>query len=183
MRTPPVPASRREALNSPCCWPTTGLMFNKSRRSRQLPSRRVWRDRIALVAVAAAAFTISGTVNVHERLHHWANQHERYDPYQLMPVVAAGAVVMLAYLLVTRRRLRQEVAIRQEREDALSQALHKIEVLSGLLAMCASCKRIRDDNDQWEPVEVYLQRHPEISVSHGICPCCTHDLYPDYAEA
>ncbi|MGZ8693128.1 MAG: hypothetical protein ACXWZY_01780 [Gaiellaceae bacterium] len=160
-----------------------GLMFNKSHRFHQLPSRRARRDRIALAAVAAAAFTISGTVNVHERLHLWADQHGRYDPYQLMPVAAAGAVVTLAYLLVTRRRLRQEVAIRKEREDALSQALHKIEMLSGLLAMCASCKRIRDDNDQWEPVEIYLQRHPEISVSHSICPHCTRDLYPDHAEA
>jgi nitrate reductase gamma subunit len=116
---------------------------------------------------------------MHERLHHFAEQHERYNPYQLLPLAAGLVIVTLAYLIVTRRRLRHEVAIRQEREDALTQALHKINVLSGLLAMCASCKRVRDE-DQWEPVEVYLQRHGELSVSHDICPQCADDLYPEY---
>ena len=147
-----------------------------------LPSHRVWRDRIALAVLAAAAFTTAGVVDVHERLHAWSDQHERYDPYQLLPVAAGLTVVTLAYLVVTRRRLRHEVSIRQEREEALTQALHKIEVLSGLLAMCASCKRIRDDDDRWEPIEVYLERHGEVSVSHGICPGCTSRLYPDFLD-
>ena len=149
----------------------------------ELPSRRVWRDRAALAAVALAAATFAGFANVHERLHHWADRHEPYDPFQLLPVAVGLAVLTLAYLIVTRRRLRQEVAIRQEREDALTRARHKIEVLSGLLAMCASCKRIRDEDDRWEPIETYLERHGEISVSHGICPACTNRLYPEYVDA
>ncbi|HEX4929239.1 MAG TPA: hypothetical protein VFV62_00920 [Gaiellaceae bacterium] len=119
---------------------------------------------------------------MHERLHHWAEQHQPYDPFLLLPVTVGLAVLTLAYLVVTRRRLGREVAIRQEREDALTTALHEVEVLSGLLAMCASCKRIRGEDDHWEPVEAYLQRHGEISVSHGICPGCANELYPDYAD-
>jgi hypothetical protein len=157
-------------------------MLDESSRSA-LPSRRVWRDRIALAAVALAAATLAGIVNVHARLHRWADEHEPYDPFQLLPFAVGLAVLLLAYLIVTRRRLRHEVAIRLEREDALTQALHKIDVLSGLLAMCASCKRIRAEDDHWEPVEAYLQRHGEISVSHGICPPCTNRLYPDYVDA
>ena len=159
------------------------LVLDTSSGPGQLPSRRAWRDRIALAALAAAAFAVSGIVNLHERLHHWADEHERWNPYQLMPVAAGAAVVTLAYLIVTRRRLRREIAIRQEREDALTQARHKIKVLAGLLAMCASCKRIRDDDHQWEPVEMYLKRHGQVSVSHGICPHCTNQLYPDYLDA
>ena len=156
-------------------------MLHESSRS-ELPSRRVWRDRVALAAVALAASAVSRIVKVHERLHHWADQHEPYDPFLLLPVAVGLAVLTLAYLIVTRRRLRREVAIRQEREAALTEALHKIEVLSGLLAMCASCKRIRGEDDRWEPVETYLQRHGEISVTHGICPGCTNQLYPDFAD-
>ena len=143
-----------------------------------LPSRRVWFDRIALSAVAAAAITLAGLVNLHARLHVWAEQHEPYDPFRLLPVAVGASLVTLAYLIATRRRLRLELTIRQEREQALSGALQKIDVLSGLLAMCASCKSIRSD-EHWEPAETYLQRHGEISLSHGICPECTEQFYAD----
>lgn len=49
-------------------------------RHREPPSRRAWRDRVALGALALAAATVSGVVNVHERLHRWADRHEPYDP-------------------------------------------------------------------------------------------------------
>jgi hypothetical protein len=151
--------------------------------TRELPFRRVWRDRIALAGLAAVAFGLSITVNVHERLHEWSDQHSGYDPYRLLPVAAGGFVLALAYLVVTRRRLRHEVEVRQEREHALTDALHKIDVLSGLLSMCASCKRVRDDADRWEPVERFLQRHGEVAVSHDLCPSCALELFPDYIEA
>lgn len=161
--------------------PAEDFPVPQSSRS-DLPSRPVWRDRIALAAVALAAATVAKIVNVHARLHTWADEHEPYDPFLLLPVAVGLAVLTLAYLIGTRRRLRQEVAIRQEREAALTHALHKIDVLSGLLAMCASCKRIRGEDDRWEPVEAYLERKGEISVSHGICPGCTDRLYPEYAD-
>jgi hypothetical protein len=83
------------------------------------------------------------------------------------------AVVSVVHLVVTRRRLRR-------REQALTEALREIDVLTGLLAMCASCKRIRGDDDQWEPVEAYLQRRGEVSVTHGLCPDCAARLYPGW---
>jgi hypothetical protein len=148
----------------------------------RFPPRRVWRDGIALAAVAATSFTFAVTVNVHQRLHNWAEQHQPYDPFRLLPVATTLALVTFIYLLVTRRRLRLEVSTRLERERALTQALHKIDVLSGLLAMCASCKRIRH-GERWQPIEAYLQRHGEVSVSHDVCPQCIRELYPDYADA
>jgi hypothetical protein len=158
-------------------------MSEKPFRPHPLPSRRVWRDRIALAAIAPATVVFAALVDVHARLHHWAEQHEPYDPYRVLPLAVGAAVVGLAYLIVTRRRLRGEIEVRQEREQALTRALHKIDVLSGLLAMCASCKRIRNDGDEWEPIDVYLQRHGEISFSHGICPQCEQELYPDHTDA
>ena len=167
-------------LNSERDRPTTSQMRPVSPH-REQPLRRAWRDRIALGALALAAATVSGVVNVHERLHRWADRHEPYDPFWLLPIAVGLAVLTLAYLIVTRRRLRREVAIRKEREDALTLALQEIEVLSGLLAMCAACKRIRGDDDRWEPVDAYLKRH-DVTVSHGICPDCVGRLYPDFVD-
>ncbi|HXW00169.1 MAG TPA: response regulator [Anaerolineae bacterium] len=62
----------------------------------------------------------------------------------------------------------------------LQAALAKVKMLSGLLPICASCKKIRDDKGYWQQVEVYIQDHSEAEFTHGFCPDCLAKLYPDY---
>jgi len=72
----------------------------------------------------------------------------------------------------------------REREELireLQEALGKVKILSGLLPICASCKKIRDDKGEWTHVETYFRRHSEADFTHGICPECTKKLYPDFA--
>jgi hypothetical protein len=58
-------------------------------------------------------------------------------------------------------------------------ALINIKQLSGMLPICASCKKIRNDKGYWEQIEGYLRDHAEVEFSHSICPECTEKLYPD----
>ena len=58
------------------------------------------------------------------------------------------------------------------RVDELQQALSNVRALSGLLPICAYCKRIRDDKDYWTQIEHYLAVHSDARFSHGICPEC-----------
>ena len=51
-------------------------------------------------------------------------------------------------------------------------------ILRGILPICASCKRIRNQSGDWEQVEVYIREHTEAEFSHGICPECRERLYP-----
>jgi AmiR/NasT family two-component response regulator len=60
----------------------------------------------------------------------------------------------------------------------LLDALAQVRTLSGLLPICASCKKIRDDQGYWHQVEVYIRDHSEARFSHGICPDCAKTLYP-----
>jgi two-component system, OmpR family, response regulator VanR len=83
-------------------------------------------------------------------------------------------------------QLVQEVAERkkseQEKEQLiveLQQALAEVKKLSGLLPICASCKRIRDDQGYWQQIEGYISEHSEADFSHGICPKCAKELYPE----
>ncbi len=62
----------------------------------------------------------------------------------------------------------------------LQEALAKVKALSGLLPICASCKKIRDDKGYWTQVEVYIRDHSEADFSHSICPDCAARLYPDF---
>tara|TARA_R110001592_G_scaffold15392_6_gene67150 strand:- start:573 stop:1508 length:936 start_codon:yes stop_codon:yes gene_type:complete len=85
-------------------------------------------------------------------------------------------------LLYTLRDATQRAALEQDRAALihdLQQALATVQRLSGLLPICASCKRIRDDEGYWETVEAYITAHSSAHFSHGICPDCRERLYPD----
>ena len=72
-----------------------------------------------------------------------------------------------------------EYRLRQEKEK-LEGALAKVKKLSGMLPICASCKKIRDDKGYWNRIESYIGAHSEAEFSHGICPDCAKKLYPDF---
>ncbi len=61
----------------------------------------------------------------------------------------------------------------------LQEALARIKTLSGLLPICSSCKKIRDDKGYWSQIETYIRDHTEADFSHGICPVCADELYPE----
>ena len=60
-----------------------------------------------------------------------------------------------------------------------SRLLAKIKYLEGLLPICASCKKIRDDAGEWVQLEEYICEHSEADFSHGVCPECLKAYYPD----
>lgn len=75
--------------------------------------------------------------------------------------------------------------LQEEREQLianLQKALSEVKTLSGLLPICSSCKKIRDDQGYWEQLESYFRRHSDILFTHGICPECMKNLYPDVYE-
>ncbi len=59
-------------------------------------------------------------------------------------------------------------------------ALANVKVLSGLLPICASCKRIRDDKGYWGQIESYITKHSEAEFSHGYCPDCDEKHTADF---
>ena len=64
----------------------------------------------------------------------------------------------------------------------LERALTNVKQLSGMLPICASCKKIRNDKGYWEQIEIYVRDHSEAQFSHGICPECAKTLYPEYYD-
>ncbi len=61
----------------------------------------------------------------------------------------------------------------------LQEALTRIKTLRGLLPICSSCKKIRDDEGDWSQIETYIRDHTEVDFSHGLCPVCADELYPE----
>lgn len=83
-----------------------------------------------------------------------------HDVRELLCRVGVGARVV---------QLQEELARRVEEAE---HALAHIRRLQGLLPICSYCKRVRDDKDYWQEIELYISERTEAGFSHGICPAC-----------
>ena len=70
----------------------------------------------------------------------------------------------------------------QETNSKLTESLAKVKVLSGLVPICAGCKKIRDDKGYWNQLETYVSKHSDAVFSHGLCPVCVKRLYPAFTD-
>ncbi|CCK78682.1 putative two component system sensor histidine kinase [Desulfobacula toluolica Tol2] len=80
--------------------------------------------------------------------------------------------------------LEKEVAARRKAEKEqeklikeLQESLENVKTLSGLLPICAKCKKIRNDEGYWDSLEEYIQTHSNILFSHSLCSKCSDALY------
>jgi CheY-like chemotaxis protein len=85
--------------------------------------------------------------------------------------------------------LKKEMDCRKNREqelrrsnEALQKALSEVKVLKGMVPICASCKKIRNDQGFWQQLEEYIQQHSEAEFSHGLCTPCIKKLYPGFCK-
>lgn len=94
----------------------------------------------------------------------------------------SGKIVgrMASFVNITKRK-----EIEADRENLiikLQDAIDKIKVLKGIIPICANCKKIRDDKGYWNQIESYIKKHSEADFSHGICPDCLRELYPEFSN-
>ena len=92
---------------------------------------------------------------------------------------AAGDIIAC---IEVARNVDQRKKLEEEREKLihdLQEALANIKTLSGLIPICAGCKKIRVDSGFWQQIEAYISDHSEAVFSHGICPDCAIKLYPE----
>jgi hypothetical protein len=85
----------------------------------------------------------------------------------------------IAYDVSERKRMEEE---RTQLISHLSDTLANVKTLSGLLPICSSCKKIRDDQGYWQKLETFVRDHSNAEFSHSLCPDCMHKLYPDFAR-
>jgi len=81
--------------------------------------------------------------------------------------------------VVERKQFGEE---REKLITELQQAMSEVKMLSGLLPICSSCKKIRDDQGYWNQIESYIKEHSEVEFTHGICPECAKRLYSKFLK-
>jgi YesN/AraC family two-component response regulator len=107
------------------------------------------------------------------------------DQYVLKPInndKLFAAALKSASIVGMEKDARRHNEERERLIAELQEAIAKVRQLSGLLPICAGCKKIRDDKGYWNQLESYISEHSEAEFSHGICPECMKRLYPEYCK-
>jgi hypothetical protein len=110
-----------------------------------------------------------------------ANKPEEFTENDANMATAFGELAAIA--LENSIHLDKRTQAEKEREQTigeLKKALAEVKTLSGLLPICASCKKIRDDKGYWSRIEKYVGDRSDARFSHSICPECAKKLYPEF---
>ncbi|MCK5022971.1 MAG: DUF3365 domain-containing protein, partial [Candidatus Aenigmarchaeota archaeon] len=96
-------------------------------------------------------------------------------------ILGYGIAAMLGSLIlfIAGHMLDKKEREQQELIKTLQRALLEIKTLQGIVPICSFCKKIRDDKGFWNQVESYVSKHTEAKFSHGVCPDCQREHYPE----
>ncbi len=113
---------------------------------------------------------VFGTIcAVDTRKHEWG---ERY--HNVLAAFRDAIEVHLALITAMEELNRKN--------EELRNALGEVRTLRGLLPICSICKKIRDDKGYWDQIETYIEKHSGAQFTHGICPDCVKNFYPELDE-
>jgi CheY-like chemotaxis protein len=98
----------------------------------------------------------------------------------IVPEFLRTKVRVFCELFQQKNIIRNQLQEIEEKNELLQKRLDEIKQLRGILPICAKCKKIRNDKGFWEMIEVYIGEHSDAEFSHGLCPECAKNLYPDF---
>jgi hypothetical protein len=123
-----------------------------------IPNISIWESHIITIIFSALCATVAGYFII--RKH-----HELTEELIVKNVESEG--------------LRKEL---EENVKRLEITISEIKTLTGLLPICSSCKKIRDDKGNWTQIEKYISERSEVDFSHSLCEECIKKLYPDLLD-
>lgn len=145
---------------------------------------RAVRDGVLIGVLGIVLFIVSARFDIFDWLVSQVRAHETWQLDEAFTVTIFLVGAGLVFVLRRRNEIIDQIRERERAElekaaliPKLENALKEVQTLSDLLPICAWCKRIRDDQGQWNQLDTYLQNHTDISVTHGICPDCAVKLH------
>jgi len=83
--------------------------------------------------------------------------------------ISAYIILVVGLIIINGQRVEQEML----------ETKNRIKTITGLIPICATCKKIRDDKGSWSQLEAYLSRHADLEFSHALCPECMQKVCPE----
>lgn len=131
-------------------------------------------ERVLACVIPVIFLVICETINVSSPLVLLSATTNQYIHLSSVLFLFTGLFVII-YLFSNSIMQNEKELERSIRE--LEQAASEIKTLKGLIPICSTCKKIRDDKGYWNHLEAHLQKHSYATFSHGICPGCSDELY------
>lgn len=92
--------------------------------------------------------------------------------------VFVGFILLVSFTYLVSR-IKNDIIRLTATTTELAQALSEVKRLTGMMRMCAWCRRIKNDEGLWEPLDLYVRKHSDVNFTHGICPDCVKEHYPN----
>ena len=169
-------------------WPLTQHAGRKERNMDNEQNKEILdeskpkRELLFIFVLSIFVYLLSSYYDLMDRIIEFTSQ---YENWQVDEIFMVSFFLMVAFAVFSLRR-RREVRISHQRLILQNKELHKafneIKQLRGIIPICSSCKKIRDDGGFWHQVESYIRDHSEAEFTHSICPDCMKKLYPDYGK-
>jgi tetratricopeptide (TPR) repeat protein len=101
----------------------------------------------------------------------------------IVSVIIIALTALIGVLIYNGRRVIKRANLKLiETNTNLEQALAEVRTLQGMLPICASCKKVRDDEGYWNQIEQYISTYSDATFTHTYCPECVRELFPDVAD-
>lgn len=155
----------------------SGCILSDQMKFRKIPKQVV--ELIIITILSLFVYILSVRYDLLEKVVLFSRKHEELEIDEF--IIVSLFLVLCLLVFITRRRIdyRKTESVLLEKNRKLEEALSEIKQLKGIIPICASCKKIRDDDGFWHQVEVYVKMHSDADFSHGLCPDCAEKLYPD----
>lgn len=126
-----------------------------------------------LCPVRESFLTKKQTQVVHK---HFNNGVEVFEEISATPILDGNGEVL--YVIEELRDISKLLKL----ETVINSLRSEIQTLQGIIPICSSCKKVRDDEGFWLQVENYISTRSGAKFSHSLCPDCLKELYPDFAK-
>ena len=158
--------------------------------------RKDWPELTSIINKALTTFSLETKTTINDR---WIRLEDKLTIHDILSILIPTLITTtILTLLAVNWRLHREIARRTKSESELSNArnqleqrvldrtaelsaaLNNVKTLSGLLPICSKCKKVRDDQGYWKAIDEYITQHSDAEFSHGLCPICAQEMYPEY---
>lgn len=143
-----------------------------------------WKIEVVIILCSSViVYILASKYDVLESIVNWSRKHEHLELDEIITVTIFLVFALSCFALRRLKDLWIAKNVTNNKNIELQKALAEIKELKGYIPICSSCKSIRNDQGYWQKVEVYIQNNTDALFTHGLCPGCIEELYPEFSEA